>query len=175
MADLQKYQADMEKQKAELDKDAIVNVPAFRESDVQPVAFEEKQYKAESKPAELARKAVDYAQVAQRDLKGTLDRIFDMYESPNFYQIVWVLAFLLTVGIFVLSTIVTIKGGNTIVSALSAAATTLLFVGLIGYVVYRPKSFSFSSLTGPKVAETKKYEGAVDTEAATRALFAQDE
>ncbi len=129
----------------------ITAAPAFEQTspatpDVQvPVQIENSPaYKPEANATELLRKAAEKAKDAKRDLQGTLDRVFDVYETPNAFQVFWVIVFLLSIGIFVLSAIVTVSYGNSLIVAASIASATLLFVGLVGYLIYKPKSLSLS-------------------------------
>ena len=113
----------------------------------------------------LLLKAKDLGTEAQSDLKGTLEGIFDIHTSPNFFQVVWLIVFCLTVGVLILS-------NSVFVSSLSVVAVVLLVVGAVGYAIYSPKSFSLFSTNLFKKAKDR--EEKVDTEAATKALFSTE-
>lgn len=128
-------------------------------------------YKKETKAEELFRKAKDFSAEAQRDFKGTVDRVFDIYETPNYFQVVWLIVFLITVGVLILS-------NNVFVTSISIVAVVLLFVGIVGYLVYKPVSlstFSIKSYLQPKENQKNTDADRVNTSAASDALLNEKE
>lgn len=129
------------------------------------------QYKPEGKITQLTRKLGDQASRAKQELSGTLDRVFDVYETPNFFQVFWVIVFLLVASVAALSMFVKTDTTNIIV-ALSVAASMFLLVGIIGYAAYGPKSIEKKTVTN--LEEKEKYPGATDTAAATKKYLEED-
>jgi len=155
-----------------------MEIRAVEPVNVTPVKADKKELgKYVEQVSELARKASDVASSSKRDLESTLDRVFDVFETPNAFQVFWVIALLVSVGIFVLSALLTVSNSNTYVVILSSISTTLLFIGLVGYLIYRPKSFDFSQKPLKAIAEPKElrnFPGAlVDTKKATDNYFGE--